>query len=181
MNFQYNVREVISDEEKLRAYEIRKAIFGDELKDSRFIVDNKYFIDPWDNPETTIVVAEENESKKLIGTFRTFHRRTGEYIYDDLYFSNNLIDFIRQPKELVIASSFILSRGCVLQEYRRNGVYSSMADKLISLLPKGSIAIVCIETWNEHSLSPFLKRGFQIYQTGETRPGYAYNWIVKAL
>lgn len=181
MDFHYNVREVLSDEEKLKAYEIRKAIFGDELKDSRFIVNNKYFIDPWDNSETTIVVAEEIESQKLIGTFRTFHRRTGEYIYDDLYFSNKLTDFVGQPKELVIASSVILSRGCVLPEYRRHGVYSNMADKLISLLPQSSIAIVCIETWNEHSLSPFLKRGFQIYQTGETRPGYAYNWIVKVL
>lgn len=181
MNFQFDIREVVSDEEKMKAFEIRKAVFGDELKDSRFIVDNKYFIDPWDNPEATIVITEEKESKKLIGTFRAYYRKTGEYIYDDLYFSERLLEIVGKPKEVVMKSAVILSRGCVLKEYRTNGIYSSMIDKLMSLLPEGSIVIVCIETWNNQSLSPFLKRGFQIYQTGETRPGYEYNWIVKPL
>ena len=103
MNFQFDIREIVSNEEKMKAFEIRKIVFGDEMNDNRFIVDDKYFIDPWDNSEATIVITETKESKRIIGTFRAYYRKTGEYIYDDLYFSKKLLEIVRLPKEIVLS------------------------------------------------------------------------------
>ena len=177
MKVNYKIRIVETEEDKFRAYELRKKVFGEELNDSRFIVDGKYFIDPYDKKEALVIIAE-NELGEVIGTFRNYPRLAGEYIYDYLYFSNKLIDFTKKPREFLLQNSIIFSRGCVDKKYRQQGLYGEMIDTLITYALPNQVAIVCIETWNNHSLSPFLKRGFTIYQTGETRPDYEYNWVV---
>jgi hypothetical protein len=180
MEVRYKISIAETEEDKSRAYELRKRVFGDELNDCRFIVEGKYFIDPYDKKEAIILIAE-NEFGEIIGTFRNYPRSAGEYIYDYLYFSDKLIDHTKMSKEFLLQNSIILSRGCVEKMYRQHGLYGEMIDALIAYTLPSQVAIACIETWNIHSLSPFLKRGFTIYQTGETRPGYEYNWVVKQL
>lgn len=80
---------------------LRKEVCGDELDYHRFIVEGKYFIDPWDKKETKLLIAI-NEADEAVDAFQSYPRCAGPYIYDELYFSQKLINALNLPINFVI-------------------------------------------------------------------------------
>lgn len=105
--------------EKKQAYEVRYQCLTLETGDDLYANHNKKtFIDKMDGTgKTTLFVAIDNITNKVVATQRVVFRKEIIYTADEIYPYKKLATILNTYEEDVIARAALIDRSCVLKTY----------------------------------------------------------------
>lgn len=181
-----NIRIAVATDEsiKISAYQLRYNVFSLEGKDNRYAdVNQKIYIDEWDDhPETQLLVALDNSSS-VIGTLRYVPRRCGLYLGDESYAYNLVAEQLNLPIENLLHESIIITRGVIAQSYRNQGIFHRMllCGDQIALSCGCNYIIAAIDVDNEKSINLFKNQGYVYYATTTNASGWTGNYFYKKI
>jgi len=129
------------------------------------------WIDRCDGPASIVFGAFEGV--QCVGTIRLTYRRNGAFLVDEAYQWVELARTVGLTVEEALQGSALLDRGCVVAEWRRQGLLRALVDQaLASALRAGcSLALIAVSQSNQLGMVAFEHLSFQQYGLPRGAPG----------